>query len=79
VKEHRKTFTKKNPAPPTDVANINVPTCTAGKVRGVVEVPSATTGDAGTASDCTSTLKNPTDDVIAFANGYAAVSRVPPG
>jgi 5'-nucleotidase len=79
VKEHRKTFTKKNPEPPTDVANINVPTCTAGKVRGVVEVPSATTGDAGTASDCTSTLKNPTDDVIAFANGYAAVSRVPPG
>jgi 5'-nucleotidase len=78
VKQHRKSLTKKNPAPPADVANINVPTCTTGKVRGVVQVPSAITGDAGTASDCTSKLENPTDDVIAFANGYAALSKVPP-
>jgi 5'-nucleotidase len=79
VKKQRKALTKKNAAAPTDVVNINVPTCTTGKVRGLVEVPSATTGDAGTASDCTSRLKNPTDDVIAFANGYAALSKVAPG
>jgi 5'-nucleotidase len=79
VKENRKALTKKNPATPTSVANLNVPTCTAGKVRGVVAVPSATTGDAGTPSDCTSKLRNPPDDVVAFANGYAALSEVPPG
>jgi 5'-nucleotidase len=79
VKANRKALTKKNPATPTSVANLNVPTCTAGKVRGVVEVPSATTGDAGTPSDCTSRLRNPPDDVVAFANGYAALSEVAPG
>jgi 5'-nucleotidase len=79
VKANRKALTKKNPAKPTSVANMNVPTCTAGKLRGVVEVPSATTGDAGTPSDCTSRLRNPPDDVVAFANGYAALSEVPAG
>jgi hypothetical protein len=29
--------------------------------------------------DCTSTLKDPPDDLVAFANGYAALSEVPPG
>jgi 5'-nucleotidase len=79
VKQHRKALTKKDATMPTDVANINVPTCTTGKMRGLVEVPSATTGDAGTTSDCTSTLKDPPDDVVAFQNGYAALSEVPPG
>jgi 5'-nucleotidase len=79
VKEHRKALTKKNAKAPTEVANINVPTCTVGKVRGLVEVPSATTGDAGATADCASKVKKPTDDVIAFANGYAALSPVPPG
>jgi 5'-nucleotidase len=79
VKQQRKPLTKKNAAAPTDVANINVPTCTTGRVRGLVEVPSAPTGDPATPSDCTSKLKNPPDDVVAFANGYAALSKVPPG
>ena len=79
VKANRKALTRKNPATPTSVANINVPTCTAGKLRGMVEVPSATTGDAGTPSDCTSRLRRPPDDVVAFANGYAALSEVPAG
>jgi 5'-nucleotidase len=79
VKKHRKALTKKDAKPPTDVANINVPTCTTGKVRRLVEVPSATTGDAGAPSDCTSTLEDPADDVIAVQNGYAALSEVPPG
>jgi 5'-nucleotidase len=79
VKKHRKALTRKNPAAPTEVANINVPTCTAGKVRGLVEVPSATSGDITVTPDCTSTLKDPPDDLVAFANGYAAFSEVPPG
>lgn len=79
VKKHRKALTKKNPTAPTDVANLNVPTCTVGKVRGLAEVPSATTGDAGAIPNCASELMNPTDDVIAFTNGFAALSKVPPG
>jgi 5'-nucleotidase len=79
VKKHRKALTKKNPAAPTEVANINVPTCTIGKVRGLVEVPSATTGDITAPSNCASELMNPADDVIAFQNGFAALSKVPPG
>jgi 5'-nucleotidase len=79
VKEHRKALTKKNPKAPTEVANINVPTCPTGKVRGLVEVPSAPTGDITVTPDCTSTLKDPPDDVVAFQNGYAALSEVPPG
>jgi 5'-nucleotidase len=79
VKKHRKALTKKNPAPPSDVVNINVPTCTVGKVRGLMELPSATSGDITATSNCASELLNPTDDVIAFQNGYATLSRVPPG
>lgn len=79
VKKHRNALTKKNAAAPTEVANINVPTCTVGKVRGLIEVPSATGGDITAPSDCTSKLKNPADDVIALTNGYASLSKVPPG
>lgn len=79
VKANRKALTKKGAKAPADVANLNVPTCTTGKVRGLVRVPSATTGDAGAPSDCASKLKKPADDVIAFTNGYAALSKVPPG
>jgi 5'-nucleotidase len=79
VKEHRKALTKKNPKPPTDAANINVPTCTTGKVRGLVDVPTATGGDVTQVPNCASKEKNPSDDIIAFVNGYAALSPVPPG
>jgi 5'-nucleotidase len=79
VKDHRKALTKKNPKAPTEVANINVPTCTTGKVRGLVDVPTATVGDVTQVPNCASKVKNPPDDVVAFANGYAALSPVPPG
>lgn len=79
VKEHRKALTKKNAKPPTEVANINVPTCPTGKIRGLKDVPSATSGDIVQAPNCASTLKNPPDDVVAFMNGYATLSEVPPG
>ncbi|MFL6243301.1 MAG: 5'/3'-nucleotidase SurE [Acidimicrobiia bacterium] len=79
VKEHRKALTKKHPKPPTDAANINVPTCSTGKVRGVVDVPTATGGDVTQPPNCASKVKNPPDDIVAFVNGYAALSPVPPG
>ena len=77
--EHRKALTKKNPKPPTETANINVPTCATGKVRGLVDVPTATGGDVTQVPNCASKEKNPSDDIIAFVNGYAALSPVPPG
>jgi 5'-nucleotidase len=79
VKEHRKALTKKNPKPPTQAASINVPTCTTGKVRGPIDVPTATGGDVTQPPNCASKVKNPPDDVTAFVNGYAPLSPVPPG
>ena len=56
--------------------NLNVPTCTAGMVRGLVEVPMATEDRGlGIDSDCTSTAGPEfDDDVEAFVNGYAALA-----
>ena len=76
VKEHRKKLVKGDD--PTDVVSINVPTCTTGEIRGLVEVPAAATGDALAAVDCASTLEDPPDDLIAFTNGFATLSEVPP-
>ncbi len=63
VKEHRTQLARRDVAT-TEVVNINVPTCTTGEVRGLVDVPAATTGDALAPSDCTSTLADPPDDVV---------------
>jgi len=76
LKEHRKALVKD--VDPTDVVNINVPTCTTGEIRGLAEVPAAPTGDALPDVDCTSTLEDPGDDLIAFANGFATLSEIPP-
>jgi 5'-nucleotidase len=62
---------------PADVvANLNVPTCDTGELRGRLEVASATEGDPLAPSDCTSVAEGFTDDVTAFANGFAALSEV---
>ncbi|HMG41107.1 MAG TPA: 5'/3'-nucleotidase SurE [Acidimicrobiales bacterium] len=64
------------------VANLNVPSCATGEVRGVVEVPTAT--DVGSRnpvtdpSDCTSTATDPADDIAAFLTGYAPLAEVAP-
>lgn len=68
-------------APATPAAllvNLNVPNCPAGKTRGVVEVPVATTAqDALKAEvDCASTATNPTDDIQAFNEGFAPQSTL---
>jgi 5'-nucleotidase len=61
------------------VVNLNVPTCTSGKLRGVRQVPLATTteGAVGT-SDCTSTVTTVANDIGAFANGFAPVTQLAP-
>jgi 5'-nucleotidase len=62
------------------VANLNVPTCTRGAVRGLLEVRVATAADGGNPvgpSDCTSTAPRPDDDVEAFAQGWATLSDLP--
>jgi 5'-nucleotidase len=64
--------------PPVSVTNLNVPTCTTGVVRGVVEEPVAP--DAGERNvvtvDCLSTKTDFVDDIDAFINGYAVLSNV---
>ncbi len=63
---------------PTDlVVNLNVPSCATGELRGDVEVASATAGDPLAPSDCASTGEGFTDDVTAFANGFATFTEVP--
>ncbi len=74
VREHRKDLTGKRPR--VELANLNVPTCTVGTVRGVIEVPSASSGDILAPVNCESTLTDPADDVQAFVNGYAPLSII---
>jgi 5'-nucleotidase len=60
------------------VDSLNTPSCTAGSVRGLREVPLAVDGtDAFKPQDCESTLEDPQDDVEAFVNGFNALSPVP--
>jgi 5'-nucleotidase len=65
------------PGEPATVTSLNVPTCTTGEVRGVVEVPVAGEGRPLDPVDCASTLERPPDDVVAFRNGYATLSVLP--
>ncbi|MCZ7535280.1 MAG: 5'/3'-nucleotidase SurE [Acidimicrobiia bacterium] len=59
------------------VVSLNVPSCDTGELRGTLEVVLATDlDDFAQDSDCTSTLENPPDDVVAFVNGYAALTEV---
>jgi 5'-nucleotidase len=55
--------------------NLNVPVCTTGEIRGIAVVPmSSGTDGAIVAQDCTSTLEDPADDIIAFNNGFVSLS-----
>ena len=59
------------------VTNINVPSCSAGTIRGTVVVPPAAAfGGRPLASDCTSTVTDLVDDVDAFGNGFISVSTL---
>ena len=62
----------------TAAANLNIPSCASGSVRGILEVPlAASTVGALDTQDCTSTLQDPVDDVEAFRNGFITLSYVP--
>lgn len=65
-----------------EVANLNVPSCDSGEIRGMVEVPSDAKGDPSQAladQDCASTqpVNGDTPEVQAFLNGYATLTEVP--
>lgn len=66
---------------PVQVDSINVPTCEAGEVRGLVEVepdPEAPMGEALGVADCTSTAAEAEleGDVATFLAGFATMSTV---
>lgn len=62
------------------IANINIPSCDTGAIRGSLDVPLATENpdeyDLLGFQDCESTLEDPQDDVEAFFNGYVANAPV---
>jgi 5'-nucleotidase len=68
-----------SPGAPTSVANLNVPTCSAGSVRGQVDVPADAAAPVDTAvapADCTSTAPAGSTDAAAFHVGFATLSDV---
>lgn len=81
LKAHRKEIAKAKGKGATTLANLNVPTCFTGEVRGVAdELPVATEGEFLNSADkvnCESTLVDAANDVEAFNNGFATLSDVP--
>ncbi len=79
VKQHRQAVLKPKKGAPVLFQSLNVPTCTAGSIRGEVTVPAAsTTANALTVPDCKSTATHPTSDVDAFNEGFATLSSLTP-
>ncbi len=75
VRDHRTQLVEHRAA--VGVVNLNVPTCTIGAIRGVRQVPLATSLDgAVAAADCASTVTTVGTDVEAFHNGYASVTQL---
>lgn len=60
------------------VVSINIPTCPAGTLRALVEVPTATdaAGRDVSKSDCTTPSSSPKDDIDAFIHGYPSLSTL---
>jgi 5'-nucleotidase len=80
VTEHRLELLAGGDASPAVVENINIPTCTNGTLRQLVEVPVATdaAGRDLTASDCSGTPPQPTADIDAFITGFPSLSDITP-
>lgn len=81
IEEHRDEYASGSAS--TDaVVSFNVPECSAGTARELLEVPLATVIPEGVnvfESDCSvEPAEAPTDDVLAIAAGYSAVTPVPP-
>jgi 5'-nucleotidase len=64
--------------PVDSIANLNVPSCDAGEVRGMVEVATDVTATEGAfdPAECTSTDDGYSDDITAFLNGFATLAEV---
>ena len=79
IAEHRDALVSGS-VPANAVVNFNVPTCTAGETRELIEVPVATVIPEGVDpfhSDCTLvSVAPPADDVAGIVGGYATVSDV---
>jgi len=63
---------------PVVVLNLNIPTCSSGTLRGVEQVPPATTLDGAALGtvDCSSTATDPKTDTEAFGDGFASVTSL---
>ena len=64
---------------PPSVVNLNIPSCTEGKIRGVARnMPLALVPDGVLdLQDCLSTLEDPSTDVEALINGFISFGPVP--
>lgn len=65
-----------------NITSINIPTCNAGSIRGMAEVPLGTEKPDYVESllapqDCESTREDPQTDLEAFFNGFVSVTPVP--
>jgi len=61
------------------VANINIPTCVAGSIRGTLVLPGATNFSSGSPlapANCQSTVTAIPDDIAGFLNGFITVSSI---
>lgn len=64
---------------PTDVQNLNIPSCDSGSIRGTLVGIAMAPNAAGfqDPQDCESTLENPVNDVEGLNNGFITQSSVP--
>jgi 5'-nucleotidase len=75
VTDHRAELAKK-PKTPTLLEALNVPTCPSGTLRGVAKTTVSTTRDhAFDPVNCASTVAKPPDDITAYINGFASLSK----
>jgi 5'-nucleotidase len=81
IEENRESFVDGS-APADGVHSFNVPDCTAGTVRELLEVPLATEIPEGVnpfESDCSvEVTEEPANDIAALAAGHSALTLVPP-
>ncbi len=80
LERHRESLTPKSgKAVEVVLDNLNVPSCgTDGEIRGVVEVPLATSDTDGAAPpDCASTAEDLPNDIEAFHNGFVTLTQLP--
>jgi 5'-nucleotidase len=80
VTQHRATLIDRSYGPKPIQANLNVPSCPGGSVRGPVTTVMAASGNAGltTKVDCTSTSTTFANDLEAFELGYATLTPLYP-